>query len=67
MSEKKANDAYLGSKKDRHELLGEGYIWKDSMEPLVYLLDRCQKWEIPMILETHSLDMLTLKALSDDN
>jgi len=53
----------FGSKKDRHELLGEGYIWGESFSSLIYLLNRCKENGIPMILETHSTDMLTLAQI----
>ena len=53
----------LGSKKDRHENLGEGYIWGESFESLIYLLNRCKENNIPMVLETISSDMLTLNRI----
>ena len=55
----------LGSKKDRHAMLGTGQIWGKSFDSLVLLLDICQKYNIPAVLETHVTDMLTLGALSD--
>jgi len=53
----------LGSKKDRHELIGKGYIWGESFESLIYLLNRCKENGIPMVLETSSADMLTLAQI----
>ena len=53
----------MKSKKDRHACLGDGLIWGDSFESLVYLLDLCQKHGIPMVLETHGLDMVTLACI----
>jgi deoxyribonuclease-4 len=55
----------LGSKKDHHALLGTGHIWTNSFKSLVRLLDSCKKHGIPVMLETHVLDMLVLGALSD--
>jgi deoxyribonuclease-4 len=55
----------LGSKKDEHALLGTGHIWNYSFESLILLLNMCKKYEIPVMLETHGLDMLILGALSD--
>jgi deoxyribonuclease-4 len=53
----------FGSKKDRHELLGKGYIWEDSFESLIYLLNKCKENGIPMVLETVVEDMLTLYSI----
>lgn len=50
----------FGSKQDRHELIGKGKIWGDDMIPLVYLLDKCKKNEIPIILETEPGDVSTI-------
>jgi len=55
----------LGSKKDRHETIGNGYIWGESLESFIYLLDTCKKYKIPAILETNYLDMLTIANLSN--
>lgn len=61
------NDSHipLGGKDDRHALLGTGHIWNNSFESLVLLLDMCKENGIPVMLETHGLDMLVLGALSD--
>lgn len=61
------NDSVVpfGSCKDEHALLGTGHIWNNSFESLVLLLDMCKKNDIPVMLETHGLDMLVLGALSD--
>lgn len=53
----------LGSKKDEHALLGKGHIWQKDFAPLVHLLNKCKEYQIPMVLETHSIDMLTLAQL----
>jgi len=42
----------FGSKKDRHEIIGEGFIWKDNKESLYYLINECKKRRIPIVLET---------------
>ena len=59
------NDSQVpfGSKKDEHACLGEGYIWQKDFAPLVHLLNKCKKYQIPMVLETHGIDMLTLAQL----
>lgn len=61
------NDSVVpfGSKKDHHALLGSGHIWGNSFKSLVLLLDTCNSHGIPVMLETHGLDMLVLGALSD--
>ena len=56
--------ADLGTKNDLHALLGTGYIWGMSFESLILLLDMCKENGIPVVLETHGLDMLTLAQLS---
>lgn len=56
----------LGSRKDEHTLLGTGHIWAHSFESLILLLDLCKKYNIPAVLETHCIDMLTLGALSEE-
>lgn len=53
----------FGSKKDRHTCLGTGYIWGNDFESLIYLLNKCRDNDIPMILETHGLDMITLSRI----
>ena len=51
------------SKKDRHALLGKGFIWNENFSPLIYLLEKCEKLKIPSVLETHSSDLKTLAKL----
>lgn len=46
----------LGNKKDRHECLGYGKIWKDNKNSLEYLLTRCGEYNIPIILETPNIE-----------
>lgn len=52
-----------GSKKDVHELLGQGYIWNKSFDSLIYLMNKCEEFSIPSVLETDCSDMLTLAHL----
>ena len=51
------------SRKDRHALIGTGYIWKDDFKSLKYLLNKCKDNKIPVILETHPSDMFTLSQI----
>jgi len=51
------------SRVDRHACLGTGYIWKNGFESLIYLLDRCKGLKVPLLLETHGIDMVTLACL----
>ena len=44
----------LGSKKDMHASLGQGYIWKDNIESLQCFITMCNIHKIPMIIETHT-------------
>ena len=54
----------LGSRKDRHEMLGLGYIWSYSFCSLKYLLEECKQRGVPLILETSMIDMLTLSSIN---
>ena len=42
----------FGSRVDRHESIGQGYIWKDNQEGLVELLARCIEEDRDIVLET---------------
>jgi deoxyribonuclease-4 len=42
----------FGSKKDRHECLGKGFIWENDDTALKYLLKKCAENKIPIVLET---------------
>lgn len=55
----------LGSKKDRHECLCEGCIWKENNTSLKYLLTKCSENKIPVIIETSDVigDMNTIDNL----
>lgn len=61
------NDSMIpfGGRVDRHESIGNGYIWKKSTESLKYLLDKCKKHDIPVILETETSiqDMFTISNI----
>lgn len=57
----------FGAKKDRHACLGTGHIWGKDFASLIYLLDKCKSLDIPMVLETHGRDMLTLAHLGSEN
>ncbi len=52
-----------GSRKDRHACLGTGYIWGEDFSALVHLLNKCKEYDIPAVLETHGIDMVTLACL----
>jgi len=57
------SSAQFGSKKDAHAHLGTGYIWGENFRSLIYLLDKCNYYHIPMVLETSAYDMLTLSSI----
>jgi len=59
----------MGSKKDAHACLGEGYIWGDGFASLIRLMDRCKEHGIPVILETCDCrqDMMTLFQLQEES
>ena len=59
------NDSIVpfGSKKDRHAVLGTGYIWREDITSLLYLLNFCTEKQIPMILETNCTIMDVLNDL----
>ena len=48
------SEVAFGSKRDRHESIGNGYIWSDDTfrTGLEYLIKRCFEHSIDMILET---------------
>jgi deoxyribonuclease-4 len=50
-------------KTDRHELIGQGHIWKKDLKPLVYMLNFLQEKSKPCVLETHESDMFVLSNL----
>jgi len=57
------NDSLMeyGSKKDRHQRIGLGYIWKDREDALNYFLQRCNALDLPFILETCEEDVPVLR------
>jgi deoxyribonuclease-4 len=57
-SDNKRHNAPFGSKKDCHETIGEGYIWKNNFHPLKTLLNICKNWNVPIILETSNCNDL---------
>ena len=60
------NDSQVefGSKKDRHENIGYGHIWNDNKKSLSYLMEKCSRYKIPVVLETSSIDLVTMSLLS---
>ena len=52
------------SKKDRHECLCNGYIWKEDAESLKYLITKCGENNIPIVLETPNVihDLITIDS-----
>lgn len=52
-----------GSHVDLHACLGTGHIWSESFDSLIHLMNMCDKYGIPAVLETHGLDMITLACL----
>lgn len=59
------SEVKLGDKKDRHAPLGGGYIWQKNTTNLVYLLEKCKQYNVPMVLETTPLDMFTIASISN--
>ena len=53
----------FGSKKDRHELIGEGNIWKNNIDTLKYFLQTIRNYGIPFILETQPTDYIKMYNL----
>ncbi len=51
------------SRKDRHANICTGVIWKDDNKALRYLLKCCKKYDIPIVLETTSIDIPVLQEL----
>lgn len=57
----------FGSRVDRHEEIGKGFIWKGKNSSLIELIKRCREDSIDMILETHNPieDLKVMNALTD--
>ena len=48
----------FGSKKDRHAPPGEGMIWTNCKDVLFHLVNRCNQYSIPIVIETGSINSL---------
>ena len=57
------SETKMKSRVDRHSCLGTGYIWKEDMSSLKRLLEKSEEYNIPLILETHGVDMVALACL----
>jgi deoxyribonuclease-4 len=59
------NDSQVefGSKKDRHACIGQGYIWKEYPEVLLYFLERCENLNLHIVLETIQEDVFVINML----
>jgi deoxyribonuclease-4 len=53
----------FGSRKDRHERIGEGFIWGESVDSLLKLLSICKENSIPIVMETCVDDMEVISNL----
>lgn len=53
----------LGCRKDRHELIAQGNIWKEDQTALKYLVNKCCQHDIPIVLETTPEDVYNLYDL----
>lgn len=51
----------FGSHKDAHQLIGQGYIWKNNLDTLGYFLDKTKN--IPTVLETSPTDYYVIQSL----
>lgn len=59
------NDSVHGlkSRRDQHACLGTGHIWNDNMDALRYFMERSKEIDVPIVLETHGMDMITLSLI----
>jgi len=55
--------ASFGSKKDLHQLIGQGQIWGKNIEPLRFLLHKCEENNIPILLETTPSDVYVIAKI----
>ena len=66
---RKSKDAPFGSKKDRHQMLGLGYIFgsDERLGGLIYFIEQAKKHGIPIICETQSFlhDITVITELTD--
>lgn len=51
ISKQKAKNAFYGSKKDRHEYLGQGHMFKENNEGLIYFMNSARSRNKPVICE----------------
>lgn len=58
------SEVKLGSKKDRHEVVGKGEIWGNDKSGLKRLIEYCIKYNIPTIMETTSMDISLLEKIN---
>lgn len=56
----------FGSRVDRHAPIGFGYIWGNDISSLVYLLNKCKIYNIPIILETCYSDIFTISSIENE-
>lgn len=58
------NDACVkfGSRKDRHECILQGEIFKDT-DVVRYFIKKCEEWNVPMVLETVPDDIHVLREI----
>jgi apurinic endonuclease APN1 len=54
------SEVCLGSKKDRHACLCSGCIWSKDYSSLIYLLNKAQENNIPVVMETTPSDIFTI-------
>lgn len=54
----------FGSHKDRHASIGTGYIWNKNVTSLIYLLDKCNRFGINIVMETCLEDMIFISELN---
>lgn len=59
------NNAFFGSKKDRHARIGQGHIWKDDYSSLFRLFQKAEEHQVPLCLETTPLDIHSLGILRE--
>lgn len=55
----------IGSRKDNHASISDGYIWKENQDSLKWLLNFSQDEQIPLVLETpaeHNSEIVILAA-----
>lgn len=55
--------AKFASKRDLHQLIGQGEIWGKSMDSLRVLIGKCKQYNIPIVLETSPLDVFVISEI----